>query len=237
MMEDRQRLNPNPGNPGAKPVIKAVPPHQIHPGPRDVQDRARIAEEVKGALDSIRKTAENWRTGMAGLATLVTATLLFKGHDSITDYEGWVRYTLGAVVLLSLVLAVVSLWLFLTAAYGRLRATSAQAILDAGGVDVYNVHLATVALHDLNLARILSLVSAGLLAAGLLFSWYGPSQESPSQTKIVVGSEASPGIEQHYCGQLKALDKDAVVIQIEGEPDPRRFKTVRLISLKIVKSC
>ena len=30
----------------------------------------------------IRKTAENWRTGMAGLTALVTASLLFHGGET-----------------------------------------------------------------------------------------------------------------------------------------------------------
>src|SRR6476661_372636 len=86
-----------------KPGIKAVRPQERRPEPRDLQDSARITEEVKGSLDRVRKTAENWRTGMASLATLVTATLLFKGRDSITEYADWVGYTLGALVLLSLI--------------------------------------------------------------------------------------------------------------------------------------
>ena len=221
-----------------KTFVKAVRPHQTRPGPHDVQDRARLAEEVKGSLDRIRKTAENWRTGMAGLTTLVTATLLFKGRNSIPDYNQSVGYALGALVLVALVLAVTSLWLFLTAAYGRLSPTSAQSILDAGGVDVHNVQLTTAALKDLRIARRLSLASTGFLAAGLLISWYGPAAKPPaSHVKIVIASETSPKTELPLCGELKALDKDALLIQIEAEPNPRRLKTGQLISFKIVPSC
>jgi hypothetical protein len=221
-----------------RPVIKAVRPHETRPDPREMQDRARIAEEVKGSLDRVRKTAENWRTGMAGLATLVTATLLFKGRGSIIEYAGWVGYTLGALVLLSLILAVASLWLFLTAAYGRLGPTSAQSILDGGGVDVHNIQLTTVSLHDLRIARRLGLASAGFLAVGLLISWYGPAGKHPAtHVKVVIASESSPKTELLLCGELKALDGNVAVLQVDGEPDPRRLKTERLISLKIVASC
>ena len=96
----------------------------------------------------VRKTAENWRTGMAGLVTLVTATLLFKGQNTIAAYDPWVRYALGVLALLAVSLAIASLWLFLSAAYGRIRAVSIQSILQEGGVDVRNVHLATTALDD-----------------------------------------------------------------------------------------
>jgi hypothetical protein len=175
---------------------------------------------------------------MAGLATLVTAVLLFKGRDSITEYAGWVRYTLGALVLLSLIFAVASLWLFLMAAYGRLRPTSAQSILDTGGVDVYNIKLTTAALDDLKIARILGLASAGLLALGLVISWYGPiDTPSAPHVKLVIASETSPGTELTLCGELKALDGNIVVLQVDGEPNPRRLKTKLLTSLKIITSC
>jgi hypothetical protein len=240
-MNTNEAHAPENPQPMAQPriVVKAVPPHQTRPAPREVQDRARLATEVKGSLDMVRKTAENWRTGMAGLVTLVTATLLFKGRDSITDYASWVGYVLGALVLGSLVLAVVSLWLFLTAAYGRLRPTSAQAILDAGGVDVHNVHLATAALGDLSTARRLGLASAALLAAALLVSWYGPAPkaESDAYVKVVVHSETAPETETSLCGELKALDRDVTVLQVAGEPKVRQLMTRRLVSLNVVASC
>jgi len=230
-------IEPKSTNP-TKSVIKAVRPKDRRPGPRDLQDSARIAQEVKGSLDRVRKIAENWRTGMAGLATLVTATLLFKGRGSITEYADRVGYTLGVLVLLSLILAVASLWLFLTAAYGRPRTTSVQSIFDAGGIDVYNIQLATAALHDLKIARMLALAGAGFLALGLVISWYSPvSRPSTPRVKLVIASETSPGTELSLCGELKALDGNIAVVQIEGEPGTRRLKTERLKSLKIVTSC
>jgi hypothetical protein len=230
--------DPVPGGTPVRTVVKAVRPHQTRPGPRDLEDRAYLAEEVKGSLERVRKTAENWKTGMAGLTALVTATLLFKGRNSISDYAGCVGYLLGALVLVALLLAVASLWLFLAASYGRVAATSAQSILDAGGVEVHNVRLATVAVRDLVVARWLGLASAGFLAAGLLISWYGPAAKgSTNQVAIVIASESSQNPEQHYCGELKALDKDNLVLQVDGEPNPRRWKTQRLISFKVVTSC
>lgn len=230
--------DPREGTGRGKLVIKAVRPHDTRPGPRDLEDRARIAEELKGSLDRIRKTAENWRTGMAGLTALVTATLLFKGRASITDYAEPVGYALGALVVLSLALAIASLWRFLMAAHGRLAATSAQSILDAGGVDVRNVHLATTALADLNLARGLGLASAALLALALLLSWYGPAGKSTAaRVKLVIAAEPPGTTEQSLCGELKALDGTVVMLQVDGEPQPRRLKTERLVSMKTLASC
>jgi len=221
-----------------KLVIKAVRPHDTRPGPRDIEDRGRLAEELKGSLDRIRKTAESWRTGMAGLTALVTATLLFKGRASITDYAEPVGYALGALVVLSLALAIASLWRFLMAANGRLAATSAQSILDAGGVDVRNIHLTTTALADLNVARGLGIASAALLGLALLLSWYGPAAESTAaRVKLVIAAEPPGTTELSLCGELKALDGKVVVLQVDGEPEPRRLKTERVVSMKTLASC
>jgi hypothetical protein len=218
--------------------LKAVRPHDTRPRARDVQDRARLAQEVKGSLERIRKTAENWRTGMAGLTALVTASLLFNGRDSIVDYAPGVQYAIAAVALLSLVVSVASLWLFLTAAYGRLAPRSAQAILDGGGVDVHNVQLATAALRDLRLARRLGLGAAGLLAVALLISWFGPAARGvPASVRLVVASESTPPIETLLCGELQALNGSVAVIQVSGEPDARRIKTPQLVSMTVVASC
>ena len=83
---------PTSSGPAARRVIKPVPPQDPNPSASEIGDRARLAEEVRGSLERVRNTAENWRTGVAGLVTLVTATLLFKGQNMITAYEPWVRY-------------------------------------------------------------------------------------------------------------------------------------------------
>jgi hypothetical protein len=216
-------------------VIRPVVPHQTRPGPREIEDRDRLIDEVKGALANVRKTAENWRTGMAGLAALVTATLLFKGRESITDYAGWVGYTLGGLAVASLALAVVSLLLFLAAAYGRVAPVSAQRIIDAGGVDVFNVQLATAALADLRLARRLALASTALLAAALLLSWYGPAAAgNPGAfVQVVVGGDGT----HTYCGVLEGLDGRSTVLHVVGEPQSRTIDTSRIVSVRVVKSC
>jgi hypothetical protein len=234
--------SPRPPEGGARTrrrTIRPVPPHDPVPSPRELADRARLAEEVKGALEKVRTTAENWRTGMAGLITLVTATLLFKGRDAIADYDAWVRYSLGALTSLALVLGISSLWLFLSAAYGRMRPVSAQSVLDEGGVDVRQVRLATTALADLRWARRLAIGSAAALAAALLLSWYGPAaaREPLAFAKVVVRAESAGASRETVCGELTAQDAATTVLKVKGEPDPRRIPTPRLVSLTLVAQC
>ena len=230
---------PTTNAPLARRVIKPVRPHDLTPSASEIGDRAQLAEEVRGSLERIRKTAENWRTGVAGLVTLVTATLLFKGQNTIAAYEPSVRYALGALTLLSLVLAIASLWLFLLAANGRIRQVSAQSILNEGGVDVRNVHLATTALDDLWWAQRLAIASAVLLATAIALSWYGPTAGSKplALAEIVVRAEAAGLSPEKICGELSGQDGATTVLKIKGEPDPRRIATQRLMSLVLVPKC
>jgi hypothetical protein len=237
-MTESSRSNEPPADAPKRTTVKAVRPHNTRPGGRDLQDRARLAQEIKGALDRIRKTSESWRTGMAGLTALVTASLLFKGRNSIVDYAEWVQYTLAGLLLLSLVLSFGALWLFLTAAYGRLELTSAQSILDSGGVDVNNVRLAEIALKDLRAARWLSLFASGLLAAALLMSWFGPAgSRSKTFVRLVISGASASANEMPLCGELKALSGKFTDVQVSGEPEPRRIDTPRVISVNVVPSC
>ena len=102
-------------------------------------------------------------------------------------------YALGVLALLAVGLAIASLWLFLSAAYGRIRAVSAQSILQEGG-DIRNVQLATTALNDLWWAQRLAISSAALLAAAIALSWYGPTAASmpPAFAKVLVRSADAP---------------------------------------------
>lgn len=224
---------------GTRRTIKPVPPHDPTPNAREIGDRLRLAEEVRGSLENVRKTAENWRTGMAGLVTLVTATLLFKGQDTIAHYDAWVRYALGALTSFALVLAIVSLWLFLSAAYGRVRPVSAQSVIDEGGVDVRLVQLATTALDDLGWARRFAIGGAAFLAAALILSWYGPTAASHplAFAKVVVRAEAAGQSPETLCGELIAQNGATTVLKIKGEPDVRRIPTQRLVSLVLVAEC
>jgi hypothetical protein len=223
-----------PPRPAGGRVIRPVPPRDPIPSAHEIGDRARLAGEVTGSLEKVRATAESWRTGMAGLVTLVTATLLFKGHDTISDYDAWVRYALGALTSAALLLAVVSLWLFLSAAYGRMRPVSAQSIVDEGGPDVRNVQLATTALTDLKWARRLALCSAALLAGGLVLSWYGPTRaDGPLAFARIVLRAPSDAV----CGELLGQNGTTTVVKVAGWPGARRIATRRLASVVLVANC
>jgi hypothetical protein len=219
--------------------VRLVAPVNKRPTPRDTDDQDRANEAARGGLDRVRKAAENWRTGMAGLITLVTGTLLFKGRDSINGYQVWVRGTLGALVGLSLVAGIISLLLFLNAAYGQPRVLRTQEIADSGGIDAYNFGLAQVAVDDLKWARRWALGSVTLLAFAIILAWYGPATSStpPAFAKVTYTPAVGQTVEQTKCGVLQSADSKLIRLHVTGERNSRNIKIAQLVSIIIVSKC
>jgi hypothetical protein len=219
--------------------VRLAVPINKRPGPRDIEDQNRANEAAKGSLDLVRKTAENWRTGIAGLITLVTGTLLFKGQDSINGYEGWVHAALGTLVGLSLAVGVISLLLFLNAAYGKPKVLTTQEIADTGGIDAYHLRLAQVALDDLKWARRWGIVSATLLALAITLAWYGPSGSSDAAAfaKITYTEVAGGTAKEVRCGVLQVANSKDIRLQVSGEQATISIDPAQLLSIVIVSKC
>jgi len=235
-------VRPGEGNSVDSPrpsTVRLAVPINKRPGPRDIQDQNRANDAAKGSLDRVRKTAENWRTGIAGLVTLVTGTLLFKGQDSISSYEVWVRAAFGALVGLSLAVGVISLLLFLNAAYGRPKVLTTQEIADTGGIDAYNLRLAQAAVGDLKWARRWALVSATLLALAITLAWYGPSASSGAAVfaKITYTPVVGGTAKQVRCGVLEATNSKGIRLQVSGEEASISIDPAQFLSIIIVSRC
>jgi hypothetical protein len=216
--------------------VRAVPPKRKRPTPRDVLEQERAAEAARGGLERVRKTADNWRLGMAGLVTLATATLLFKGRTAIQDYVEWARWVMGGLVLISLVVGIVSVLLFLRAAYGQPKVVRAADIANAGGFDAYNLSLAQVALADLVRARRWAIGSLILLALGIGVSWYAPAATKEPLALVNVTYSSGNG-QLSKCGILKTVDAKGVRLQVEGERAASNVPVSQLISLVLVSQC
>jgi len=230
---DNSANTPRPGT-----VHLAVPINK-RPGPRDIEDQNRANDAAKGSLDRVRKTAENWRTGIAGLVTLVTGTLLFKGQSSINNYEVWVRAALGTLVGLSLAVGIISLLLFLNAAYGKPKVLTTQEIADTGGIDAYNLRLAQAAVGDLKWARRWALVSAIMLALAIILAWYGPSASSGAAAfaKITYTPVVGRTAKQVRCGVLEAANSKGIRLKVSGEQASINIEPAQLLSITIVSKC
>src|SRR4051812_31943491 len=104
------------------------------PSPAAVHEHEAIEALAERQLADARKAAENWRTGLAGLLTLLTTILVVRGKDSISDIAvGW-RWPLGFCLVGAVVIAVAGAYWSLAAAYGRPRVIRTADIEREGGV-------------------------------------------------------------------------------------------------------
>jgi hypothetical protein len=227
--------------PSGVPVKLVAPKKKL---PAAVDDEKALNTAFTANLQRVRDAAKNWQTGLAGLLTLVTGTLLFKGRAAISDYAWWVRIILGLLVGVGLLFGVRSLWLLLRASFGEPRLVRYQTIADAGGLDEFNFKLATSSIADMKRGRTLALVSAGLVALALVLSWYGPAApDSPGAlVKVTRAPVDTNGLldknrETVLCGKLKTDDSQGVLVQVVGDRDATKVDRANLVSVVIVTAC
>ncbi|GAA4240247.1 hypothetical protein GCM10022254_64220 [Actinomadura meridiana] len=81
---------------------------------------AQKAQELKFTqLDSARKQAEGWRTGLGGLTALLSAVLVLKGRDNITTLVPEAQWAVVALLGVALAMLVTATLLAVRAASGR----------------------------------------------------------------------------------------------------------------------
>lgn len=214
--------------------LHPVPPHDPVGDGGEADERARIAEAVKDNLARVRKTAENWRTGMAGLITLVTAILLFKGKASITDYQHEAQIALGVLAVSALGCGLGSLWLFLRAAHGKPEVVSVDTLAERT-LDGHNFQLAREAIADLANAQWLAIISAAAFAAAILVSWYAPAK--PADPPAMFKAELHEPAGATVCGELQGQNGTSTVLKVKGEPGERQIPTGQLVSVVLVPAC
>jgi hypothetical protein len=196
--------------------------------PVALKDEEEFNQAAATQLTNTRKTAENWKTGLAGLLTLVTTVLFIKGKSAIEDFTpGW-RIVVGLLLLFALSLAVWATWLSLRAAFGTPKLVRASDIAASGGLTGWRLQQTESAIADMNLGRVLALVAAGLVALVLALSWWTP-KSPPAFVSLTKGKET-------FCGELRRFDNGTVKLRLDPEHD-KTFSVAQVSSLKVVNSC
>lgn len=216
--------------------LRLTQPTSVAVTARDREARLEVQALGEKSLESIRAVAGNWQKGMAGLVALTTATLLFKGADTIRDYETWVAWTMGLLVFASLGCGVVSLVLFLRAMHGTGRVVTNEQVQDAGGPLGLRLRMAVESAKDLKTARNTAIGAVVALALAIGLSWYGPTTENDPPAFVKITYRTQEG-EVARCGVLKAADGTNVVLQVKGEPQPRSIATRDLLGMVIASGC
>ncbi|MEI8406736.1 MULTISPECIES: hypothetical protein [unclassified Kribbella] len=201
------------------------------PKPHDVEDLA--AEQ----LDTVRKTAENWRTGLAGLLALVATVLFLKGPESISKIVPWARWSVSIMLVLCLSLALAGAWLSLKAAFGTPRSVDVAEIEYEGGVKPYRAGLARKAVGHLNWAKRLTVSAVVMLSAATLLYWNAPVLPGANfYLRVGLVATSSQPTPQPICGSpLLIKDKHIYIQEIRGTL--REVEMNSIAALSIVADC
>jgi hypothetical protein len=208
------------------------------PVPGSVPDLAVVGEQAaftamaEKSQEDVTASAERWRTGLAGLTTVVTGGLLLKGPATAADVD--VAWRAGLTVLfgLGIVASITGLWFALRAAAGVPTTVRFDALRrDYGTVRLYRLDVARRAALDLRRARRAALLAALLLATAILAWWWAPPR-SPAGTIVTV----THGAEQS-CGTV--VDSDASGLRLATRDSPTRIAIpwASVTTLKPVTTC
>jgi hypothetical protein len=170
------------------------PPQGI-PTPFEDPDDEAWSEILETQASAARKTAENWRAGLAGLFGLIAVLSVVQGPSGIQGLHSWAAITAGILVLFSLAAAVLGAWTSLQAAYGTPRPLSRQDFRERGGIVGYRLLQATEATSKLRIAKAATLASLALAAMAVGLVWYGPRT---AQASVDVTRNSAPPV----CGKV-----------------------------------
>jgi hypothetical protein len=138
------------------------------------EDETEWAALVYAQLSDVRKSAENWRNGLAGLVTLAGTYWMVRGPSALSELEGWAVNTAGVLLLVSAVAALVGAVASLRAAYGHPVVLSRARFLELGGAQGYRFEQALRAASDLRLARQMTVLAFILIIGTVGLISYGP---------------------------------------------------------------
>ncbi|MDG4787563.1 hypothetical protein O7626_16745 [Micromonospora sp. WMMD1102] len=188
---------------------------------------AQKAQQLKFTqLEAARKQAENWRTGLVGVTSLLGAVLIVKGRDNFTTLAR--PYPLLVLALFGL--GVVALLLATLAAIRAASGAPGDEIMLNGEelrawteIEVIEVHRA------IRVARVLTIMGICAVFAGAATAWFAPARTTPTP---LVRIHTPAG---QLCGRLLHLGDGVIRVGETG-----RYHLVPLTStihVETVETC
>jgi hypothetical protein len=209
-------------------AVRLAPPDGL-PTAADTADEAAWTDLASTQLDSIRKTAESWRNGLAGILATLAGFTLIKGPSELSGLDHPADYVVGGLLLLALAVALFGAWMSLTAAYGNPAAISREEFRRQGGIIGYRLTLASRSMCKLRAARVATIFTVILVAAAIALTWYGPRSDSP-----VVTAERSA--QAAICGRFIASDNGNIDIK-PADAAPLRLRLADVTKLTVAAKC
>ena len=200
----------------------------------DLEERDRYAKLAAGSADTVRASAQTWRTGLTAFITLVTTGVVIKGRDSTAGLPVSWRILIIVLVGGGLLLAVLGLWQALAAEAGtRPQKQTLQDIRDAyGTLTAYQVHLADTAAGQLRWGIRAAAAAITLLIAGIVATWVAPAAAtSPAAYVTAIHGNAIT------CGTLQSAARGQLRLAVAGGQGTVIIPFSEITSLALTTVC
>ena len=215
------------------PVPRAHKPAKA-PSKTDLDERDRYAKLTAGSIDTVRGSAQTWRTGLTAFITLVTTGVIIKGRDTTADLgSGW-RTLVTVLIGGGLLLAVLGLWYALAAEAGTdpKKQTLPDIRAVHGTLTSYEVYLAGKAAQRLQWGRRAVAGAVILLLAGIAATWWAPAAApSPPAYVMVAHGYAIT------CGTLQPAGAGQLRLTVLGSHSPVIIPFSRITNLALTTAC
>ncbi|WP_328836660.1 hypothetical protein [Streptomyces europaeiscabiei] len=207
------------------------------PSERELAEDAAWREYAEDSLDRARASAEQWRTGLGLLVTVMAAGLMLGGPGRMADLSPVWRGVVTAVLGFGFAVALHGLW-----AASRAAAVGGSGPVDRdrmrgrhGSLASYKTAAAARSWSDIRRARIALLISLPVIVVMTLTSWWLPrgtpsGGQEPRPQVLVVTTGAL------LCGELAGGAKTFTILT-DKSGTPRRVPAAEVVSLTVVDSC
>lgn len=197
---------------------------------------AQLAQETQfHQLDSLRRQAEGWRTGLAGLTALLGAVLIVKGRSDISNLAPGVRYLVVVLLAVAFILLVAASLLALRAASGW---PDDKIYLTGESLRAWHAEESSRIRAGIRTAARLMVAGLVVLAGAVGLTWLGPAEA----TNPLVSVETATG---PACGELLGARDGHLILTpakeatggAAGRAVPRLIPLPQVTRLIVVKSC
>ena len=170
---------------------------------------ANKAQELRyHQLESARKQAESWRTGLTGLTALFGAVLIVKGRDNVAALPSPFPYLVVALLAAGLTALVAATLLALRAASGT---PGDHCLLTGEDLEAWSRREVLSIQRSIVVGRRLMLCGITLIAVAIGLAWLAPAQRGSGSINVVV--DAGGGT---ICGTLTGIGDGALVLRRAG---------------------
>jgi hypothetical protein len=187
----------------------------------DIEERDRWAKIVTGSVDTVRSSAKTWQTALTAFITLVTTGVVIKGPDTAAGLPAVWRVLVTVLVSGGIVMAVLGLWLTVTAEAGTRPKSETLQDIRARYLSLtnYEVYLAGLAGRRLTRGVATAGVALVLLIAGIVVSWLAPAASQQAGFLTVTYGKVSA------CGVAQASPAGELIL---AGPDGKETTTIPL---------